>query len=80
MGELPEHCLTSPDGKETGALSVMSANTKKLRGKEHLGGKMNHDEIKMNKQMLSEISKLKRTMGEKYSSPGQSGKKGQDLE
>jgi hypothetical protein len=34
-----------------------------------LGGPMNNEEIKMNRQMLNEISDLKKTLGEKYHSP-----------
>jgi hypothetical protein len=46
---------------------------KKLRHKETLGGPMNVEEIKMNRQMLNEIHELKKKYGDHYSSPNQSG-------
>jgi hypothetical protein len=48
---------------------MTSLNMKKLRAKGHLGGKMNHEEIKMNKKMLNEINNLKKSMGDNYGSP-----------
>jgi hypothetical protein len=36
---------------------------------------MNKEEIKMNRQILNEISQLKKKMGDRYSSPNQSNSK-----
>lgn len=48
---------------------------KKLRQKDQLGGPMNKEEIKMNRQMLNEISQLKKKLGDRYVSPNQSNKR-----
>lgn len=69
MGELDtSHNHDSKDHISIGQ-SMTSLNMKKLRAKGHLGGKMNHEEIKMNKKMLNEINNLKKSMGDNYGSP-----------
>lgn len=74
MGELPATLVTSPDSKNAVPYegSITSITMKKLRQKDHLGGKMNAEEIRMNKQMLSDIAKLKKQIGGDFSSPNQS--------
>ncbi len=67
MGEVPAQTF-SPDGKQNDAYagSVTTMNPKKLRAKEHLGGPMNQEEIKMNRVMLNEINQLKKKLGDRY--------------
>jgi hypothetical protein len=55
--------------------SVSSIANRKMFSRKNYGGPMHKEEIKMNKALLHEISDLKRKLGDRYSSPGQSSAK-----
>jgi len=67
MGELPEQRDLNSAGMDSismqyrpGVAGSISSLNKKNRGKHVLGGPMNHDEIKMNRELLKQISLLKK--------------------
>lgn len=70
MGEVPtSSCFVSPTAQGEHFVGSTTSMTVKKRQRDMLGGPMNNEEIKMNRQMLNEISDLKKTLGEKYHSP-----------
>ena len=73
-GEMPAEELPTGGSQEGGyAGSVGSiALRNRLHHKKNLGGPMHREEIKMNKALLHDISEMKKKLGDRFSSPGQS--------
>ena len=73
MGELPQTRTDLTSGAQSNLKhhqpSISSMAMHRNIKKKHLGGPMNQEEVKMNRDLLKEISTLKKQMGERYTSP-----------